>query len=353
MNGMKLTDGARMAMSSLNAAGYECYAVGGCVRDWLLRRPGHDVDLATDAHVEDMHHVFEAVGIEVFDTGAEHGTITALVGQEPIEITTFRIDGAYSDRRHPDSVSFSDDIVEDLARRDFTVNAMAYHPETGLIDPFGGQEDLKHHIIRCVGDPNKRFEEDSLRILRAVRFASQLSFEIDEATTQALNDKRLLLADVSVERIAKELIDFVCGADVRHALLKYIDVIGVVLPEILPMRGLNQHNPYHIYTVLEHTAVATGLIVQQPVLRMTMLLHDCGKPATYFLDENGRGHCFDHPKVGAQIATEIMERLRYSKDFSQRVITLVANHDAGLEATRKNVRRWMHRLGPDVMTCLP
>lgn len=349
MSRMELTGGAERIITLLEGAGYECYVVGGCVRDWLLKRPGHDVDLATDALCSDVHRLLEAEGIGVFDTGVEHGTVTAAVAHETIEITTFRVDGTYSDRRHPDSVRFTTSIAADLGRRDFTVNAMAYNPTRGLIDPFGGQEDLDRRLIRCVGDPAARFEEDALRILRAVRFASQLAFTIESDTKAALCERATSLEDVSAERVAKELLDFVCGADIHRALIEYTDIIGVVLPEILPMKGFDQHNPYHVYDTLEHTAVAMASIAPQPVLRMTMLLHDIGKPSTYFMDEQGRGHCYGHPKESARIAEEVLARLRYSSEFSQRVVTLVANHDAGLKATRRNVRRWMNRLGPDTL----
>jgi tRNA nucleotidyltransferase (CCA-adding enzyme) len=346
---MKLSDAALEAIRRLEDGGYECYVVGGCVRDWLLGREGHDVDLATSARCDEMHQVFDGTRFSVFDTGIDHGTLTVVADHEIIEITTYRIDGTYADHRHPDTVTFTSRIEDDLARRDFTINAMAYHPERGLLDPFDGREDLRHRLIRCVGDPDERFSEDALRLLRAVRFASQLSCTVEQKTAEALFARRELLEDVAPERLAKELCGFVCGTNIHRALLDYIDVVGIVVPELLPMRGFNQYNRFHVYTTLEHTAVAMSHIAPQPVLRMAMMLHDSGKPETFFLDDDGRGHCYGHPEASARIAERVMKRLRFSRDFSQRVVTLVANHEAGLQPTRKNVRRWLNRLGPNTM----
>ncbi|MGN0034469.1 MAG: CCA tRNA nucleotidyltransferase [Coriobacteriales bacterium] len=349
MRDMELSDAVRDLIALLEAAGHECYVVGGCVRDWLLSRPDHDVDLATSATCDEVHRALDGTAFRVFDTGVEHGTVTVVSGTEIVEVTTYRVDGTYSDHRHPDSVAFTTRIEDDLARRDFTINAMAYHPERGLLDPFGGQADLERRVIRCVGDPDERFSEDALRLLRAVRFASQLSCTLEPATSEALFARRAMLVDVSAERVARELCGFACGADIHRALLDYVSVIGVVVPELLPLQGFDQHNRYHAYSLLEHTAIAMSHIAAEPVLRMTMMLHDIGKPETFVLDENGRGHCQGHPEAGARMAERIMKLLRFSREFSNRVVTLVRNHEAGLQATRRNVRRWLGRLGVDTM----
>ncbi|MCL2888788.1 MAG: polynucleotide adenylyltransferase, partial [Eggerthellaceae bacterium] len=246
---------AQTALDILEQAGFEAYCVGGFVRDSLMGRPQGDIDIASSATWEKAQGLFEAAGFKTFETGTKHGTITVLVESMPLEITTYRSEGSYSDRRHPDSVHFVDSIVEDLQRRDFTINAIAYHPERGLFDPFDGQLDIERGIIRTVGQAEKRFTEDALRILRALRFASQLGFSIEDRCLEAMLEHKGLLHFVAVERIRHELDAFVCGKDIRKALVSCVDILGEVIPQLPPMKGFDQKTPYHIFDVLEHSAL--------------------------------------------------------------------------------------------------
>ena len=285
------------ALARLHDAGYEAYIVGGCVRDRIMGREPKDYDITTSALPEQTAAVF--AGERIIETGMKHGTVTVLLDGEPLEITTFRIDGTYSDSRHPDAVTFTPSLREDLARRDFTMNAMAYSSETGLVDPFGGQADIAAKYIRCVGDPDLRFREDALRILRALRFSSVLGFPIEPETDGAARYLCLLLKKISAERVFSELKQLLCGPDVRRVLLDYAGVLGAVLPEILPMQGFDQRNPHHCYDILEHTAAAVEAMPPEPALRLAALLHDVGKPECFFTDEDGVGHFYGHPKAGA------------------------------------------------------
>ena len=279
---MQLPDYVNTALNRLERAGFEAYAVGGCVRDRLMGRVPTDYDVATAALPEETAAVF--AGERVIETGLRHGTVTVLLDGCPLEITTFRVDGAYSDARHPDAVTFTRSLRADLARRDFTVNAMAYSTRTGLVDPFGGEADLRAKRICCVGDPAARFREDALRILRCIRFSSVLGFAIDPATAAAARENRALLRTISAERVAEELKKLVCGADVRRVVLEETDILGAVLPEIRPMRGFDQRNKHHVYDVLEHCAAACEAVPPEPVLRLAALLHDVGKPDCFFTD---------------------------------------------------------------------
>lgn len=273
------------AINLLQSAGFEAYAVGGCVRDSLLGKTPNDWDITTSAKPEDMKSVF--ADFHCIDTGIKHGTVTVVIDGEPLEITTFRLDGEYEDNRHPKSVTFTSDLGADLGRRDFTVNAMAYSKMTGTVDLFGGQNDLKNGIIRCVGDPDRRFNEDALRILRALRFASALDFEIEEKTAQSLLKNRALLGNISEERIAKELLKLVCGKGAKRILTDFAPVLFEILPELQPMYKNSHDNPHHCYDIYEHTLIAVESIDSEPTLRFAMLLHDCGKPAVKKFDENG------------------------------------------------------------------
>ena len=333
------------ALARLNDAGYEAYIVGGCVRDRIMGRTPKDYDVATSALPEQTADVF--AGERVIATGLKHGTVTVLLDGEPLEITTFRIDGTYSDSRHPDTVTFTPSLREDLARRDFTMNAMAYSPETGLVDPFGGQADIAAKCIRCVGEPEQRFREDALRILRALRFSAVLGFHIEPKTDAALRAEAALLKNISAERVFSELKQLLCGPDVRRVLLDYPDVLGAVLPEILPMRGFDQRNPHHCYDILEHTAAAVEAIPAEPGLRLAALLHDVGKPECFFTDGDGVGHFYGHPKVSARIAEDVLDRLRSDKATKERVTTIVLNHGLLIEDNEKSVRRVLHRLGTE------
>lgn len=260
-------------------------------------------------------------------------------GRRPLEITTYRTEGGYSDGRHPDGVRFVTDIREDLARRDFTVGAMAWHPERGLCDPFGGQTDLKNGILRAVGDADTRFQEDALRILRGLRFASKLGFAIEPETAAAMRRQVHRLHCIAAERIREELTGLLCGRYVQRTLMTYADLITSALPELAPMQGCQQQNPHHLYDVWEHTVRAVGQVPAEPVLRWAMLLHDSGKPACKTVDEQGIGHFRGHPKVSREIAERVVARLRFSTEDSERILLLVERHDTPLGDNEKLVRR--------------
>lgn len=334
------------AINLLQSAGFEAYAVGGCVRDSLLGKIPNDWDITTSAKPEDMKSVF--ADFHCIDTGIKHGTVTVVIDGEPLEITTFRLDGEYEDNRHPKSVTFTSDLGADLGRRDFTVNAMAYSKMTGTVDLFGGQNDLKNKIIRCVGDPDRRFNEDALRILRALRFASALDFEIEEKTAQSLLKNRALLGNISEERIAKELLKLVCGKGAKRILTDFAPVLFEILPELQPMYKNSHDNPHHCYDIYEHTLIAVESIDPEPTLRFAMLLHDCGKPAVKKFDENGVAHFYGHQRISAEISAQILARLKVSNKFRDEILFLVSNHDRWeLYENTEKMPRYLSKFGLD------
>lgn len=343
---LPLSPGAAKALALLQAAGYEAWIVGGCVRDALLGLPPKDYDLTTSALPEETQRVFAAY--PRIETGLRHGTVTVLLEGEPLEITTYRVDGAYSDARHPDGVTFTRSLRQDAARRDFTINAMAYAPGWGLQDFFGGQADLARGILRAVGAAEKRFREDALRILRALRFASVLDFTLEGETARAARACAPLLAAVSAERVSGELGKLLCGKAAGRVLRTYPQVLGAVVPEILPMVGLDHRNPHHCYDVWTHTTVAVDHVPPELPLRLAMLLHDIGKPDTFSLGEDGQGHFYGHPRRSVELAEGILSRLRFPRRTRERVLTLVRYHDAVLEESPQRVRRWLNKLGPEV-----
>ncbi len=333
-------------ITRLEQAGYSAYAVGGCVRDSLLSLEPHDWDLCTSALPEEMLEVFR--GEHVAETGLRHGTLTVILNHVPYEITTFRTDGAYTDHRHPDSVSFVRDVAGDLARRDFTVNAMAWSDRTGLVDLFGGQEDLARGVIRCVGVPRERFREDALRILRALRFASVYDFSLDPETEAALRELAPTLENVAAERIREELFKLLCGSGVGRILRAFPDVLSVIIPDLRPMIGYDQRNHHHHFDLWEHTVQGVENIPPQPALRLTMLLHDTGKPSVCTLDDKGEAHYAGHQAASAEIADRVTANLRCDKATRERVILLVRHHDTPLrtESGAVNLDRsfLLHRL---------
>ena len=334
------------AINLLQSAGFEAYAVGGCVRDSLLGKIPNDWDITTSAKPEDMKSVF--ADFHCIDTGIKHGTVTVVIDGEPLEITTFRLDGEYEDNRHPKSVTFTSNLSADLGRRDFTVNAMAYSKKTGIVDLFGGQNDLKNGIIRCVGDPDRRFNEDALRILRALRFASALDFEIEEKTAQSLLKNRALLGNISEERIAKELLKLVCGKGAKRILTDFAPVLFEILPELQPMYKNSHDNPHHCYDIYEHTLIAVESIDPEPTLRFAMLLHDCGKPAVKKFDENGVAHFYGHQRISAEISAQILARLKVSNKFRDEILFLVSNHDRWeLYENTEKMPRYLSKFGLD------
>lgn len=334
------------AINLLQSAGFEAYAVGGCVRDSLLGKTPNDWDITTSTKPENMKSVF--ADFHCIDTGIKHGTVTVVIDGEPLEITTFRLDGEYEDNRHPKSVTFTSNLGADLGRRDFTVNAMAYSKMTGTIDLFGGQNDLKNKIIRCVGDPDRRFNEDALRILRALRFASALDFEIEEKTAQSLLKNRALLGNISEERIAKELLKLVCGKGAKRILTDFAPVLFEILPELQPMYKNSHDNPHHCYDIYEHTLIAVESIDPEPTLRFAMLLHDCGKPAVKKFDENGVAHFYGHQRISAEISAQILARLKVSNKFRDEILFLVSNHDRWeLYENTEKMPRYLSKFGLD------
>lgn len=328
-----------------NIAGYEASVVGGCVRDSLLGLSPKDWDITTSARPEEVKLALS--DLRLLETGLKHGTVTAISGGMAVEITTYRIDGTYSDNRRPDSVYFTGSLTDDLSRRDFTINAMAYSEQNGLIDCFGGQEDLRQKILRCVGDPDRRFEEDALRILRGLRFCAVLGFHPDEKTAQSMNTHRELLDHIAKERISAELVKLLCGQNAAQILREFPLVIGQILPEILPMIGFEQHNPHHIYDVWEHTLHALDATPADPVLRLAILLHDSGKPHTFTSDKKGVGHFYGHGAVSVQLAEQALHRLRLDGKTIRRVSTLVRIHDMPLQPCAAWIRRRLNRMGEE------
>ena len=337
---LSLPEPVMEVLSRLNRHGYEAFAVGGCVRDQLLGKVPGDWDVTTSATPQEMKEVFG--DLPHFDTGIRHGTLTLLVDRMPIEVTTYRVEGTYSDRRHPDQVTFTRLLARDLARRDFTVNALAFHPQTGVVDLYGGIGDLTRGILRCVGEPDRRFQEDALRILRALRFSAQLGFALEEGTRQGVLRNRGLLTQVAWERIACEFQKLLCGPWAVTVLREYLPVIGVFLPELLPLAGFEQHNPHHIYDIWEHTLHALELTdPQDRILRWAVLLHDVGKPACFSLDERGIGHFYGHPQAGEKLARAMLHRLKLDNDTIQQVCTLIHMHDVALPENPATIRRWV------------
>ena len=338
---------AGTAIKKLKEAGYEAYLTGGCVRDLLMGRVPSDWDITTSALPEETKEVFEKAGYRTFDTGIKHGTVSVLFGREILEITTFRTEAAYSDGRHPDSVTFVRSALEDVKRRDFTMNALLLGPEEGIIDYVGGQADIEAGIIRSVGDPEKRFSEDALRIMRAVRFASQLGFRVEEATSKAVLSCKESLSLVSAERLQAELDKMLLGPNIYETLMTYGSVLAVFLPELKPMFGFPQHNPHHMYDVWEHTAVAVKNIPPERILRLTMLLHDSGKPHSVKVRPNGTWSFAGHPEVSAALSEDALKRLRYPNHTVETLTMLILQHDVDLGSSIAEVRRHMNRLGKE------
>ncbi|SCJ02091.1 CCA-adding enzyme [uncultured Ruminococcus sp.] len=320
--------------------------MGGCVRDYLLGLTPHDTDICTNALPEQTKKCFESY--HTFDTGIKHGTISVVCCGEVYEITTYRIDGDYSDNRHPDSVSFTRNINEDLQRRDFTVNAMAYNTEYGLVDPYGGKNDLKDKIIRCVGNPDTRFNEDALRILRALRFASVYGFSIEENTSKSIFKNADLLKNIATERVISEFLKLICGKDAVKILDAYRETIAVIIPEITAMFNFNQNNIHHSYDLWQHTLTALGTIEPNPILRMTMLLHDIGKPSVKTTDNSSQSHFQGHQLESKKIADRILHRLRLPSDFINKTLLLIEYHDVRFNGSKKLMKKVMNVLGTDL-----
>ena len=337
----KLDGGARILLTRLQARGYGAYIVGGAVRDMLRGATPHDYDIATSAVPAQTRAVFTY--LRTYDTGAAHGTVGVIFDGKTYEITTFRRDGAYSDGRRPDAVEFTGDLCEDLARRDFTVNAMAWSPEEGLVDAFGGREDLRAGIIRCVGDPYTRFGEDALRILRGLRFAALYHLTPEPCTESALHRHRQALLQVAPERLLPELTGLLCSPLPGALLETYADILFVLLPELADQLGFPQHNPHHYLDVWHHTLAVVDAVPPLVPLRLAALLHDVAKPSCASVDAAGISHFYGHPAKGARMADAICRRLRCDGALRHRVVRLIELHDERTTPTLPAVRRLMRR----------
>ena len=342
---MNIPQGPDEILNRLTAAGFQAYAVGGCVRDSLLGTVPGDWDICTSALPEETEACFS--DLRVVETGLKHGTVTVIFQGVPYEITTFRSDGNYLDHRRPQQVNFVRTLKEDLLRRDFTINAMAVGLDEEIQDPFGGRQDLTDGIIRCVGDPDTRFTEDALRILRGLRFASRLGFSIAPETAAAMERNKNLLSYVSGERIYKELTGILIGTYAQSVLEQYGGVLAAVLPEIQPSMGFLQRNPFHNRDVWQHTLEALGKSRPDPIARWALLLHDLGKPDCFTLDDRGIGHFYGHPQRSMELAEQILDRFHGDKKTRDTICLLVRDHDREAPATIKNARRWIARYGRD------
>lgn len=338
-----LPENVKIIIDNLNKNNFEAFIVGGCVRDSIIGLTPHDWDICTNAKPEEIKKCFEK--FNTFDSGIKHGTISIVLDGEVFEVTTYRIDGTYSDNRRPDSVTFTSNITKDLARRDFTINSMAYNESKGLIDPYGGKNDLHDKIIRCVGNPDFRFKEDALRIIRALRFASVYNFAIDNETSESIHKNADLLKNIAVERISVELNKLLCGNGAEDILNNYRDVIAVSIPEIKPMFDYNQHTKHHNRDLWRHTTYSVKSVDDNPLLRMSMLLHDIGKPKACKRDDNGTCHFKGHPKYSAEIADNILRRLKYPTDFIETCLTLIKYHDVRFNGSKRQLRHVMSAIG--------
>ena len=335
----------KKAIRTLENAGWECWVVGGCVRDAAMGLTPHDWDLASSAPPEQVIAAFPHCRLNL--AGQKHGTVGVLLEGQMLEITTFRRDGGYSDFRHPDAVTFTSSLREDLARRDFTVNAMALHPRYGFYDPFNGLSDIKHKRLRAVGDPVRRMQEDPLRILRGLRFFSRLELTPDPETAKAFHSCGPMLSRISRERVFTELNGMLCGENVLEVLLDYPDVLAAAIPELAPMQGFNQHTRYHNYDVWGHTAYAVAAVSPKPLLRWVMLLHDIGKPGRFTMDESGTGHFKGHAALSTAMGEEILRRLTMPKIDRKRAVELIRWHDAPIRPDRPHLAFWLRTLGKE------
>ena len=331
-------------LDRLRRAGFQAVLVGGCVRDALRGRPPHDYDAATSARPEEL--MAACAGLTCVPTGLRHGTVTVLSQGLPVEVTTFRREGTYSDSRHPDRVSFTTSLEEDLARRDFTINAMAWD-EYGWVDCFGGQADLEAGLIRCVGEPERRFREDALRILRGLRLAAQLDFAIHPDTAAAIRRETPRLALVARERVGGEFLRLLCGPGAGRVLGDFPQTVCEIVPQLAPTVGFDQKNPHHAWDVYTHLVKTVENCPPEPALRLAALLHDVGKPACFSVDEKGVGHFYGHGEESARLCEDIVRELRLDNAVREQVVTLVRRHHLPLRPTQACVGRWLRRLGPE------
>lgn len=346
---MKLPENVQTIIQTLEQAGFEGYAVGGCVRDTLLEKTPDDWDITTNASPMQVKSLFR----RTIDTGIQHGTVTVLLDKETYEVTTYRIDGEYEDGRHPKEVVFTANLLEDLKRRDFTINAMAYNEKSGIVDAFGGIQDLEQQVIRCVGNPLERFSEDALRMMRAVRFSGQLGYQIEEKTGQAVQMLAPTLSKISAERICIELTKLMLSPHPDYLYKAYeLGMTKVFLPEFDEAMNTPQNNPHHCYSVGEHILQSLRFVRADKVLRFAMLFHDLGKAETKTVDETEIDHFHGHVKKSAEIADRRMRALRFDNDTREKVVRLVKYHDYKIELTKKSVRRAVVLVGEDIFPYL-
>lgn len=333
----------------LEEAGHEAYAVGGCVRDSILKKEPNDWDITTSALPQQVKALFP----HTIDTGLAHGTVTVMMHHVGYEVTTYRVDGEYEDSRHPKEVTFTRDLVEDLKRRDFTINAMAYNEKDGIVDVFGGMDDLTHKVIRAVGDPKERFTEDALRMMRAVRFAAQLGYRIEDETKAAIREMADTLGRISAERIQVELVKLVTSDHPEHMRLLYeTGITGIILSPFDRIMKTQQNNPHHSYSVGEHTIKAMEQIRPDKVLRLTMLFHDMGKPDTLTTDEDGIDHFHGHAVISEEYAENILKQLKFDNDTIYKVKKLTYWHDYKIPPEKKGVRRALNKIGEELFLLL-
>lgn len=336
-------------IEKIQAAGYEAYAVGGCIRDSILGKEPDDWDITTSAKPEEVKMLFD----RTIDTGIQHGTVTVMIGKEGFEITTYRIDGKYEDSRHPKDVTFTSNLKEDLRRRDFTINAMAYNSKDGLIDLYEGVQDMKQGLIRCVGDAEERFMEDALRMMRAVRFSAQLGYAIEENTKKAIRKLAPTIQNISAERIRTELVKLMTSAHPDFFRIAYeTGITAQVFPEFDICMETEQNNPHHCYSVGEHILHTLSYVENDKVLRLAMLFHDIGKPRTLTIDEEGITHNHGHAAVGEELTVRILKRLKFDNDTIDKVKKLVRYHDRKIETNAKSIRRAVSDIGEDIFPLL-
>ena len=338
---------AALALKLLSDSGFDSYLVGGYIRDSIMNIPTDDVDITTSALPEEVKDVFAAY--TVIETGLKHGTVTVILNKKHIEITTFRSDSLYSDGRHPDNVRFFRSLEDDLSRRDFTVNALCYNPDHGLIDNYGGIDDIRSMTLRTIGEPGDRFTEDGLRILRALRFSSVYGFNIERNTSISIHECKFMLEHISKERVYSELKKILSGKYILDILLDYHDIFSYIIPELKGMHGLDQRNFHHKYDVWEHTAHVVSEIDDQTDLRLAALFHDCGKPDTVSVDESGTGHFYSHASVSSKKAESALKALKCDNKTLETVSTLVKIHDSPIEETERAVKRKLNKYGESIL----
>ncbi len=347
---IKLPQNVLNIINLLEQKGFECYLVGGSVRDILCGIEPKDYDLTTNAKPDEVLSVFSQY--KTFDSGIKHGTVSVVMDKNIYEITTYRIDGDYLDNRHPDNVEFTQSLKEDLSRRDFTINAVAYNTKIGFVDFFDGIRDIKYKAIRCVGEADARFKEDALRILRALRFASVYNFSIEFNTLNGIAENKNLLNNISKERISSELVKILCGDNCDYVLRRFKDVFAVIIPEISTMFKFDQNNPHHNKTLWKHTVSAVKNIESNDILRITMLFHDIGKPIVQTTDEKGISHFKGHPKISAAMTKVILKRLRFSNSFVDKVVLLISYHDVRIKPDKVVIKKILKQIGKENFSLL-